>query len=236
MIHLRLVLQVLFLIVDDCLSGKTVFNVLTKNSTSEFILLLLVVLFGSYCLIGGLGTTFYISYFNTALIFITTSFFILKFTYFAEPEVKNVTSIEALYDSMHCLLGPEGNYQESFLTFRSTTGIIYGIVTLFMTTCIVFCNQANWQSRIAAKPREGMFGFLIAVFLWFAIPTPISLVTSMVYKTMSFRNGSNLLSEDDIDSGELNYNLHHIIVFGRFYCLYIIIISLLLIHLDHISK
>lgn len=159
-------------------------------------------LFGSYCLIGGLGTTFYISYFNTALIFITASYFILKVTYLADEETKKVTSIETLYNTMHCLVGPEGNYQQSFLTFRSTTGIIYGLVTLFMTIGIVFCDQANWQSRIAAKPREGMLGFLIGAFLWFAIPTPISFVSSMTYKAMSFRNGTNLLTEADIDSGK----------------------------------
>jgi hypothetical protein len=153
-------------------------------------------------MIGGLGTTFYISYFNTALIFITTSLFILKFTYLVEPEVEEVTSHKALHTAMSCLKGPDGNYENSFLTFRSESGIIYGIVTLFMTIAIVFCDQANWQSRIAAKPREGMLGFLIAAFLWYAIPTSISFVSSMTYKTMSFKNGTNLLTDEEIDEGK----------------------------------
>ncbi|KAL4239301.1 hypothetical protein ACF0H5_000118 [Mactra antiquata] len=183
------------------LAGKTAADVLTKDSNTEFILLILAVLFGSYCLIGGLGTTFYISYFNTAIIFITASYFILNVTFLPSPEVEDVTSLKSLYQTMHCLKGPEGNYQESYLTFRSTSGLIFGIVTLFMTIGIVFCDQANWQSRIAAKPREGMLGFLIGAFLWFAIPTPISFVSSMTYKTMSYRNGTNLLSDEAIDSG-----------------------------------
>ena len=183
------------------LAGKVAIEVLTKNSSSEFIVMILAVLFGSYCLIGGLGTTFYISYFNTCLIFISTSMFILKITYLAEPDVKEVASPYSLYEAMACLKGPEGNYDNSFLTFRTKSGIIYGIVMLFMTIAIVFCDQANWQSRIAAKPKEGILGFFIAGFLWFAIPTSMSFVTSMTYKSMSFRNGTNLLTDDEIDQG-----------------------------------
>lgn len=183
------------------LAGKAATEVLVKDTSKEFVLLILAVLFGSYCLIGGLGTTFYISYFNTALIFITTSMFILKVTYLAKPEVTQVASVESLYDAMSCIKGPEGNFKNSFLTFRSESGVIYGVVTLFMTMAIVFCDQANWQSRIAAKPREGMLGFLIAAFLWFAIPTSISFVSSMTYKSMSMQNGSNLLTDEQIDEG-----------------------------------
>lgn len=162
-------------------AGKAAVEVLSKDSSSEFTLMILAVLFGSYCLIGGLGTTFYISYFNTALIFISTSLFILKVTYLAEPEVEEVTSYSAMHEALSCLKGPDGNKGVSFLTFRSQSGIIFAVVTLFMTIAIMFCDQANWQSRIAAKPREGMFGFLIAAFLWYAIPTSVSFVTSMTY-------------------------------------------------------
>ena len=189
--------------IDVFFSGKAAIEVLSKDSSNEFTLMILAVLFGSYCLIGGLGTTFYISYFNTALIFISTSLFILKVTYFAEPEIEEVTSYKSLHTALSCLKGPEGNKDNSFLTFRSESGIIYGIVTLFMTIAIVFCDQANWQSRIAAKPREGMLGFLIAAFLWYAIPTSVSFVTSMTYKSMSYKNGTNLLTNAQIDEGKV---------------------------------
>lgn len=185
------------------LAGKAAIEVLTKNSSNEFIVMILAVLFGSYCLIGGLGTTFYISYFNTALIFISTSMFILKITYLAEPDVKEVTSPDSLHEAMSCLRGPDGNYDNSFLTFRTKSGIIYGIVMWFMTIAIIFCDQANWQSRIAAKPKEGILGFFISGFLWFAIPTSLSFVTSMTYKSMSFRNGTSLLTDEEIDQGRL---------------------------------
>ena len=185
------------------LAGKAAIEVLTKKSSNEFVVMILAVLFGSYCMIGGLGTTFYISYFNTALIFISTSMFILKISYLAEPNVKEVASPAALHEAMACLRGPEGNYDNSYLTFRTESGIIYAIVMLFMTIAIIFCDQANWQSRIAAKPKEGILGFFAAGFFWFAIPTSMSFVTSMTYKAMSFRNGTNLLTDEEIDQGEI---------------------------------
>ena len=178
---------------------------MTKNSTPEFTLLVLAVLFGSYCLIGGLGTTFYMSYFNTSLIFISTSLFILKIKFFPTPEVERFTAVENMYEALSCLKGPDGNKGESFVTFQTESGLIYGVVTLFMTIAIIFCDQANWQSRIAAKPTQGMVGFIIAGFLWFAIPTSLSFVNSMTYKTMSFVNGTNLLTHEEIDEGKLSF-------------------------------
>ncbi|XP_053400065.1 uncharacterized protein LOC123557723 [Mercenaria mercenaria] len=189
------------IIANIIFAGKATIDVLAKDTSTEFILFSLAVLFGSYCLIGGLGTTFYISYFNTALIFIITSLFILKVSYLVEPEVEAFTSVKSLHNTMACLKGPEGNYGNSFLTFRSVPGMIFGIITFLLAISLSFCDQANWQSRIAAKPLEGMSGFLIAAFLWVAIPTSISFVTSMAYKTMSFRNGTNLLTDLEIDEG-----------------------------------
>ena len=49
-------------------TGKAAAQVLAKEYSNEFIVLILAVLFGSYCLIGGLGTTFYISYFTSTII------------------------------------------------------------------------------------------------------------------------------------------------------------------------
>ena len=177
---------------------------MVKDVSKEFTLIMLAVLFGSYCLIGGLGTTFYMSYFNTSLIFISTSLFILKIKFFPTPEIERFTAVETMYNAMDCLKGPDGNTGQSFLTFQTESGLIYGVVTLCMTIAIVFCDQANWQSRIAAKPTQGIIGYIIAGFLWFAIPTSLSFVNSMTYKAMSFANGTNLLTDAQIDEGKVN--------------------------------
>ena len=165
-------------------------------------MLVLAALFGSYCLIGGLGATFYISYFNAALMYLSVTIFILEITYFATPETEAKVSNEAMYEAMSCIIGPEGNYGDSLLTFRSRSGIIFGVVLMFMATSIQFCDQANWQSRIAAKPSQGIIGFLLAGILWFPLPTAISLTASMAYFSLSYQeNMTNVLTEDDINNG-----------------------------------
>ena len=140
------------------LSGRAVIQVLCKDSNSEFVMLILAVLFGSYCIVGGLGTTFYISYFNTALTFASISVYILSTSFFPSDENAAISSRRATYDAVSCLVGPEGNYERSFLTFRTRSGMIYGVVILFMASALSFCDQANWQSRIAAKPSQGVIG------------------------------------------------------------------------------
>ncbi|VDI41963.1 Hypothetical predicted protein [Mytilus galloprovincialis] len=181
------------------LAAKAAINVLVKDVSDEMILLLLAFLFGSYCLIGGLGTTFYISYFNTALTFVSVLVFIVHVTY---KETDNIfTKKENMYEAMKCIQAPDGNYENSFMTFRSRGGVIYGVVLFLMATSLSFCDQAHWQSRIAAKPAQGVAGFFIAAYIWFAIPLTITITSSSVYMSMSYQNGTHLLSAFDVDSG-----------------------------------
>jgi Na+/proline symporter len=184
------------------LAGKSAIQALTVDASDEFVMLVLVVLFGSYCFIGGLGTTFYISYFNASLILVSLAVFIVKTQYIQEPGIAKFASTDAMYDAMSCLTGPDGNEGNSMLTFRSRTGIIYGISLFFMSTSLGFCDQANWQSRIAAKPAQGVVGFLIAAYIWFAIPTALGLTGAMTYMSLSYQNGTHLLSAGDIDDGK----------------------------------
>ena len=146
------------------LAGRTTIQVLSKDSNTEFIMLMLAVLFGSYCMVGGLGTTFYISYFNTAITFASITVYILYTSFFPSEEMGEVSSKLATYTAASCIVGPEGNYENTFLTFRTRSGLIYGIIILFMATSISFCDQANWQSRIAAKPSEGVIGKKLAFY------------------------------------------------------------------------
>ncbi|XP_053400495.1 uncharacterized protein LOC123558278 [Mercenaria mercenaria] len=194
------------------LAGKTAIEVLSKNSNNEFIFLILAVLFGSYCMIGGLGTTFYISYFNTALTFISISIYMIYTSFFPSPEIEHVSTIESMYNAVVCLQGPDGNFENSYLTFRTKSGLIYGVVIIFMATSISFCDQANWQSRIAAKPSQGVVGFFFAAYMWFVVPTAMSFTATMTYFTMSYENGTHLLTEAEIDNGYINpFVMNHLL-------------------------
>jgi len=188
-------------------AGKSTLDVLVADVNNEFIFLVLAVLFGSYCMVGGLGTTFYISYFNTALTFITLSVFVLYTSFYPSEKNKPYTTMEAFYQAATCIKGPEGNFAYSYATFRTESGLIYGLVILVLATNISFTDQANWQSRIAAKPTQGVIGFLIAAYLWCIVPIVLSFSSTMAYFTVSSQNGTHLLSQEEIDNGTFLFNI-----------------------------
>ena len=185
------------------IAGKSALEVLVADVNNEFIFLVLAVLFGSYCMVGGLGTTFYISYFNTALTFISLSVFVLYTSFYPSEKNKPYTTMEAFYEAATCIKGPEGNFAYSYATFRTESGLIYGIVILVLATSISFTDQANWQSRIAAKPTQGVIGFFIAAYLWCIVPIVLSFSSTMTYFTVSSQNGTHLLTQAEIDNGML---------------------------------
>ncbi|KAJ8318387.1 hypothetical protein KUTeg_003478 [Tegillarca granosa] len=183
------------------MSGHAAFKMVVKDITNELTVLIMAVIFGSYCFIGGLGTTFYISYFNAVIIFTGLLYYVWKLCYSGTLEEYEYVSLENLYNSVNCLQAPDGHFNNSFLTFRSYPGFLNGVIIFFITTAIVYCDQANWQSRIAAKPAQGVMGFFVAGLLWLTVPVSVSLTSAMTYMTMSYNNHSNILTAADIDSG-----------------------------------
>ena len=194
------------LVVMTCLltGGTATIQSLTKDASGEFCVLLMATLFGSYSFIGGLGSTFYVSYFNTVLVFVMLCIFIINIFYKENTgETALLGSIDNIYQKVSCLDGPENNEDHSYLTFWSEGAIIWGIQGIFATSSLTFCDQASWQSRIAAKPVQGVLGFLAASFIWFAIPSSIGTSTGLAYLALSATNSSFTLSDQDIDAGKL---------------------------------
>ncbi|XP_035827281.1 urea-proton symporter DUR3 [Aplysia californica] len=104
----------------------------------------------------------------------------------------------------------------SFLTFRSWGAFLFGIIEIFVSSAVTYCDQASWQSRIAAKPVQGVWGFILAGFIWFSIPNVMATTTGMAYLALSSDNGTHLLSENQILEGQRN-NLepHHCVLCGK---------------------
>ncbi|XP_062591890.1 uncharacterized protein LOC134253383 isoform X3 [Saccostrea cucullata] len=186
------------------LTGTYTLEGIVPEMSSELTVLLLVFLFGSYCFIGGLGAAFYISYFNTCIMFVALVIFTSMFIFpNSNADHRNSTDISVMYESVKCVKGPSSNAKESFLTFRSFSGVVYGIVVFFMVLALNCCDQAMWQSRIATKPQQGVTGFFIACFLYLGIPISLSLPAFLSYVSMSYQNGSYLLSPLDTNNGFL---------------------------------
>jgi len=187
-------------------AGTTVLNALVKDLSPELAAMLLATVIGGYTLIGGLGATFYVSYFNTALIFVLILMLVIEVFYnpFSNPD-NPFGSSKRVYEFVSCWKAPSenglGNREESYLTFFSPGGLVFGIVNIVGNFGTVFCDQAYWQSSVAAKPLQGVWGFILGGLTWFAIPFTLATTMGLAYLGMSSAQGAPLLSEDDIKAG-----------------------------------
>ncbi|CAI9726046.1 urea-proton symporter DUR3-like [Octopus vulgaris] len=191
----------LIITIGVILAGQATIKSLTKDASDEFSIIIMATLFGSYSLIGGLGTTFYVSYFNACLVFVLLIIFVAKIFFVSDERYSAIGSMETMYDAIICLKGPEANEQNSFLTFRSSVALLYGVIEIFVSSAVTFCDQASWQSRIAAKPAQGVWGFILAGFMWFSVPACMATTTGMAYLALSSKNGTHMLSVAEIDEG-----------------------------------
>jgi hypothetical protein len=66
---------------------------------------------------------------------------------------------------------------------------------------VLYSVQASWQSRIAAKPVQGVWGFLMATLVWFAVPSTIGTTTGLSYLALAADNASLALTDNDISQG-----------------------------------
>ncbi|GFN93724.1 urea-proton symporter dur3-like [Plakobranchus ocellatus] len=184
------------------IAGHALFKGLVKDISDELILLIFATLFGSYSFVGGLGSTFYVSYANAVITFIIMSYYIIKLFYLPDEEDLPFGTLDDIYHKVVTLIGPKDNEDRSYLTFWSGDSMIWAVQGVFIAASVTFCDQASWQSRIAAKPMQGVLGFFFATFLWFAIPATLGTTSGIVY--LAYSQGGNLstaLTEDDINKG-----------------------------------
>jgi Na+/proline symporter len=186
------------------LGGVAVLTSLVDGLSPELACMILALVIGCYTLIGGLGATFYVSYFNTTLIFILILILVAEVFYNPYKNPDNpFGSSAALYDFLNCTRAPEerGNRQHSYATFYSQGGLMFGIVNIVGNFGAVFCDQAYWQSSVAAKPVQGVWGFISGGLTWFAIPFTLATTMGLAYLGLSSAQGGPLLTDTDIARG-----------------------------------
>ncbi|ESO83679.1 hypothetical protein LOTGIDRAFT_169159 [Lottia gigantea] len=182
------------------LGGAAVITSLVEGMSVEYATMLVAMITGAYTVIGGLGATFYVSYFNTAIIYIVTLIFLTKV--YHDDDVKNpLGSVEKVYNLVYCNMAPEGNQENSYFTIISTEGLMFGIINIIGNFGTVFVDQSYWQSAVAAKPKQGVVGFLLGGMAWFAIPFTLSTTMGLAYVALSTRQGQPLLSEAEVGAG-----------------------------------
>jgi len=106
------------------IAGTAVLNSLVKDLSPELAAMLLASVIGGYTLIGGLGATFYVSYFNTALIFMLIIMLMVEVFYNPFGHENNpFGDSESIFEFIACWKSPDaamGNKGGSYLTFFSS--------------------------------------------------------------------------------------------------------------------
>ncbi|PVD26613.1 hypothetical protein C0Q70_14290 [Pomacea canaliculata] len=125
----------------------------------------------------------------------------LQLFYLPEGPALPFGDLGHIYDRLQCLQGPKDNEEQSFTTFWSAGSLVWMVQAVFIAAAVTFCDQASWQSRIAAKPAQGVIGFIVATFLWFAVPSTIGTSIGVTYLSFSAHNANVTLSNADIDAG-----------------------------------
>ncbi|KAG1693505.1 Urea-proton symporter DUR3 [Nymphon striatum] len=183
------------------LGGSAVMVSLIKSFSVPYAVMIMVVVMGTYTWIGGLGATFYVSYFNTSLIFIIMIIFALKIYHDTSTLGGAIGSVSGLYDIISCAVGPEDNKDRSLLTIVSQSGVTFGVINLVGNFGTVFVDQSYWQSSVAAKPKDGVWGFLAGGLTWFSVPFMFATTMGLTYIALSIIHGEPLLTPNEVEQG-----------------------------------
>ena len=95
------------------------------------------------------------------------------------------------------------NSYGTYVTLNCSVLLIFNPFAIFSGNFgTVFVDQSYWQSSVAAKPKQGVWGFLTGGLVWFAVPFTFASTMGLSYIALSSQAGQNLLSEDDINAGK----------------------------------
>ncbi|KZT62290.1 Na+/solute symporter [Calocera cornea HHB12733] len=151
----------------------------------------------AYVIVGGLRSTFIADYTHTVILFI--AIFVFGFQMYATNAV--VGSIDKFYDLLmdaSADMPIAGNYQGSYLTFKSVDGLIFAIDLLVAGFSNAWLDQAYWQRAIASKPETSIKAYLLGGIAWYGIPfgfaTAMGLGCAALTNTPTFPTYPNPLS------------------------------------------
>ncbi|PSK33428.1 hypothetical protein B9Z65_7315 [Elsinoe australis] len=162
-------------------------------------------LVAAYVILGGLRSTFIADYTHTVILFVAIMTFC--FVMYATSDV--VGGVDRFYDLLveaSEQMPIEGNAGNgSYLTFRSTDGLVFAINLLVAGFSTVWLDQAYWQRAIASRPETSVKAYLLGGIAWYGIPfgfaTCMGLGCAALTSDPRFPTFPNPLSEAENGAG-----------------------------------
>ncbi|KAM0752686.1 Na+/solute symporter [Meredithblackwellia eburnea MCA 4105] len=157
-----------------------------------------------YVLIGGMRASLVADYIHTAFLFAI----ILTFSFVTYATSQYIGSPGKMYELLQQAAKDHpisGNAGGSYLTMRSKSGLIFGVLNIVGNFATVYNDQAYWQRAIASEPVSTTTGFLIGGSAWIAIPlgfaTTLGLAAVALEKFPVYPNYPNLLTPGQVGAG-----------------------------------
>ncbi|BEI81538.1 hypothetical protein CcaverHIS002_0206980 [Cutaneotrichosporon cavernicola] len=126
-----------------------------------------------YVLIGGMRATLIADFTHTLVLYCILAAFAL--VVYATSDI--IGSPARMWELLHKAAENhpiKDNAGGSYLTLRSKSGLIFGVMNIVGNFGTVFNDQAYWQRAIASQPQTSVKAFIWGGLAWFGIPCTIA--------------------------------------------------------------
>lgn len=179
--------------------SATVTSLTGVNTVAACFIIPLVV--AVYVTFGGMRATLIADYTHTVALYAILIAFALV-VYATSPTIGSPAKMHSLLTTAAENHPIAGNAQGSYLTMRSKSGLIFGVLNIVGNFGTVFNDQAYWQRAIASHPSTSVKAFLWGGLAWFAIP--LAIATSLGLSSVALAHGPNpviSLTPDEVGQG-----------------------------------
>lgn len=151
-----------------------------------------------YVTLGGLRASFIADYLHTTvLVAIILAF---SFTvYVTSPKIGSFSRMKELLDMAPAVAGNAGG---SYVTFRSSNSLIFGVVNLMGNCGALLLDQSYHQRAIASRATSATKGFILGGLAWTAVPLCIASSLGLAGRALSGQDPAMaVLTADEVSAG-----------------------------------
>ncbi|RCK59165.1 Urea active transporter [Candida viswanathii] len=185
-------------IVSACilLGGSGVIEAIT--GVSQYATLFLIPFFiACYISFGGLRSTLIADASNMVIILV----FIVVFLFQVYVVDDRIGSAQRMWELLLTLPPVKGNYQGSYITFRSEQSAIYLIISIITGFGLVVADQAYLQRAVAADPKITSKAYFFGALCWFVIPVSMGTSLGLGARALSVYPDFPSLSDFEVGQG-----------------------------------
>ncbi|KAJ2899515.1 uncharacterized protein MKZ38_003009 [Zalerion maritima] len=183
--------------------GSAVVNALTGMHTIAAIFILPAGVI-AYTVVGGLKATILTDWANTFIMLVIIIIYGFE-VYASNPLLGSPARVYELLVEAAARHPVDGNAGGSYLTMRSTDGIIFFVINIVGNFGTVFLDNGYWNKAIAASPVDALPGYILGGLTWFAVPwltaTAMGLAALALETNAAFPTFPDRMDPNDVSAG-----------------------------------